>query len=159
LKNSGRRVSATIAGEGSFEPQLKLQAKRLQVGDRIRFVGHRPAREAFALGRMLIVTSRFESLPYVVLEAAAAGMPMIATRVGGIPEIFGPEAAHLIAPGDAAALAAAIGAALDAPAQLRGVAQAVKTRVRRDFSVAAMVDGGLAAYREAIAMRKLAQFA
>jgi glycosyltransferase involved in cell wall biosynthesis len=159
LKNSGRRVSATIAGEGSFEPQLKLQAKRLQVGDRIRFVGHRPAREAFALGRMLIVTSRFESLPYVVLEAAAAGMPMIATRVGGIPEIFGPEAAHLIAPGDAAALAAAIGAALDAPAQLRGVAQSVKTRVRRDFSVAAMVDGGLAAYREAIAMRKLAQFA
>ena len=57
-----------------------------------RFHGPMPAREAFALGRVLVVPSRAESLPYVVLEAAAAGVPLIATRVGGIPEIFGPAA-------------------------------------------------------------------
>jgi glycosyltransferase involved in cell wall biosynthesis len=159
LRRSGRRVSATIAGEGPLEAELKAQAARLQVADLVRFVGHRTAREAFAMGRMLVIPSRAESLPYVVLEAAAAGMPMIAARVGGIPEIFGPEAAHLVAPDDAGVLAHAIGAALDAPAQLRRVAQLVRTRVRRDFCVAATVDGGLAAYREAIAMRKLAQFA
>jgi glycosyltransferase involved in cell wall biosynthesis len=158
LKASGRPVSATIAGEGPLGAELKIQAERLQVADQIRFVGHRAAREAFAMGRILVVSSRAESLPYVVLEAAAAGMPIVSTRVGGIPEIFGAEAGHLIAPEDAGALAGAIAGALAEPGQLRRVAQLVRTRVRRDFSVTAMVDGGLAAYREAIAMRKLAQF-
>ena len=46
----------------------------------------------------------------------------------------------------------------DTPGQIKRVAQLVKSRVRSEFSLAAMVDGGLAAYREAIAMRKLAQF-
>ena len=67
-----------------------------------------PARDAFALGRLLVAPSRAESLPYIVLEAAAAAVPMITTNVGGIPEIFGPQAAGLVAPGDAAALARAI---------------------------------------------------
>jgi glycosyltransferase involved in cell wall biosynthesis len=159
LKGSGRRVTATIGGVGSFDAALKAQAQRLGVADQIRFVGHRTAREAFAMGRILVVCSRAESLPYVVLEAAAAGMPIIASRVGGIPEIFGAEAAHLVAPENPGALATAIGAAVADPAMIRLVANSLCARVRREFSAAAMVDGGLAAYREAIAMRKLAQFA
>ena len=47
-----------------------------------------PARQAFALARTIVVPSRAEAMPYIVLEALAAGMPMIATAVGGIPEIF-----------------------------------------------------------------------
>ena len=159
LNVSGHRVTATIAGAGPLDAELKAQAERLAVADQIRFVGHRTAREAFAMGRVMILCSRAESLPYVVLEAAAAGMPMIATRVGGMPEIFGDDAAHLIAPDSSAALATAIGAAIADPKQLRHLAQSLCGRVRREFSAAAMVDGGLAAYREAIAMRKLAQFA
>lgn len=159
LKGSGRRVTATIGGVGSFDTALKAQAQRLGVADQVRFVGHRTAREAFAMGRILAVCSRAESLPYVVLEAAAAGMPIIASRVGGIPEIFGADAAHLVAPENPGALAAAIGAAIADPAVTRRVADSLCARVRREFSAAAMVDGGLAAYREAIAMRKLAQFA
>jgi glycosyltransferase involved in cell wall biosynthesis len=159
LKRSGRRVSATIAGEGPQSPELAAQAQRLGIADQVRFVGFQPAREAFAMGRMLVIPSRAESLPYVVLEAAAAGMPILATSVGGIPEIFGPHAEHLIAPDDIGALVGAIGAALDGPAQVRRVAQLVKARVHSEFSSTTMVDGGLAAYREAIAMRKLAQFA
>jgi glycosyltransferase involved in cell wall biosynthesis len=107
----------------------------------------------------MVLCSRAKSLPYVVLEAAAAGMPIIATRVGGMPEIFGGDAAHLIAPDDSAALAAAIDMALADPADLRRLARSVCARTRHEFSALAMVDGGLAAYREAIAMRKLAQFA
>ncbi len=155
LNRSGRRVSATIAGEGPQGPDLAAQAQRLGVADQIRFVGHQPAREAFAMGRMLVLPSRAESLPYVVLEAAAAGVPIIATRVGGIPEIFGPQAEHLIAPDNVDALVDAIGAALDGPAQVDRVAQLVKSRVHRVFSSTAMVDGGIAAYREALAMRRL----
>ena len=48
-----------------------------------------PARQAFALARIIVVPSRAEAMPYIVLEALAAGKPMIATAVGGIPEIFG----------------------------------------------------------------------
>jgi glycosyltransferase involved in cell wall biosynthesis len=148
-------VSATIAGEGPQGPDLATRARRLGVADQIRFVGHQPAREAFAMGRMLVLPSRAESLPYVVLEAAAAGVPIIATRVGGIPEIFGPQAEHLIAPDNVEALADAIGAALDGQAQVDRVAQLVKSRVHRVFSSTNMVDGGIAAYREAVAMRRL----
>jgi len=159
LNASGRPVSATIAGEGPQEAELKLLAERLGVADLVRFAGHRPAREAFAMGRMLVMPSHTESLPYVLLEAAAAGLPILATRVGGIPEVFGPEAAaNLIPANDVGALARAIGAALDTPAQIRRVAQLVKSRVHGEFSMAAMVDGGLSAYREAIAIRKLARF-
>ena len=158
LQASGRPVSVTIAGEGPQGPELQTLADRLKVGDLVRFVGYRPAREAFAMGRMLVMTSLTESLPYVLLEAAAAGMPILAPRVGGIPEIFGPTADSLIVPNDVRALADAIGAALDAPAHVAQVAQVVKSRVRSEFSLPAMVDGGLAAYREAIALRKLSQF-
>ena len=159
LKAHGRLVTVTIAGEGPLDAELKAQALHLHVADQVRFVGHRPARAAFAMGRTMVIPSRAESLPYVVLEAAAAGVPMIATRVGGIPEIFGPDAAHLVAPDDAGALAGTIDAALDAPDHVRHIAQVVRNRVRSEFSLAAMVDGGLAAYSEVLAMRKLKQFA
>jgi glycosyltransferase involved in cell wall biosynthesis len=158
LRRSGRRVSATIAGEGSERGALEAHAQSLDLTGQVRFVGHRPAREAFAMGRILVMPSRAESLPYVVLEAAAAGLPIIATRVGGIPEIFGPHASRLLGAGDAAALAAAISAALDDPAALHRFAQALNARLREEFSLAAMVEGGIAAYREAIALRKAAQF-
>jgi glycosyltransferase involved in cell wall biosynthesis len=159
LKRSGRRVSATIAGEGPQGAELKAQAQRLGVADQVRFVGYRPARDAFAMGRMLVIPSRAESLPYIVLEAAAAGVPIIATKVGGNPEIFGAQSGHLIAPDDSAALVAAIGAALDDPHEVKRVTHAVRTRVRSEFSSTTMVENGLAAYRETIAMQKLAQFA
>jgi glycosyltransferase involved in cell wall biosynthesis len=158
LRRAGRCLTATIAGEGPDGPRLKSLTQHLGVADQVRFVGHRPAREAFAMGRILVVPSRAESLPYVVLEAAAAGVPIIATRVGGIPEIYGAEASRLIAANDAAALAAAIGAALDEPGHLDSLAQALKTRLRSEFSIGTMVEGGLAAYREALARRKVAQF-
>jgi glycosyltransferase involved in cell wall biosynthesis len=159
LKANGRRVSATIAGEGPDEAALRALTEQFGVADLVSFVGYRPAREAFALGRMMVIPSRAESLPYVILEAAAAGVPIVSTRVGGVPEIFGPESDQLIPPDDFGALADALRRALDGPTELRRIAQSVRARVKAEFSLAAMVDGGLAAYREAIALRKLAQFA
>jgi glycosyltransferase involved in cell wall biosynthesis len=158
LNRSGRRVSATIAGEGPDAEKLKAQAERHGIADQIRFIGHCPARDAFAQGRIFVIPSRAESLPYVVLEALAAGMPIIATDVGDVAEIFGSQAEHLIPPDDLVALIGAISAALDDLPQARRVAQAIRARVQRQFSADNTVDGGLTAYREAIAMRKLAQF-
>jgi glycosyltransferase involved in cell wall biosynthesis len=99
------------------------------------------------------VPSRAESLPYIVLEAGAAGVPLIATGVGGIAEILGPDAADLVPPDDPAALARAIGGALQQDAGKRAAALRLQQRVRAEFSIDAMTDAVLAAYRETLARR------
>jgi glycosyltransferase involved in cell wall biosynthesis len=76
---------------------------------------------------------------------------MVATRVGGIAEIFGPDEAALVPPEDPAALAEAILRALEGDGALR--TKRLHERVARQFSVAAMADGVLAAYQEALAAR------
>jgi glycosyltransferase involved in cell wall biosynthesis len=149
LARDGRRVTATIVGDGP--DRVAFERKAAELGDAVRFVGAMPARAAFARGQLLVVPSRAESLPYIVLEAAAATMPMLATNVGGIPEIFGSDAGTLLAPGDAAALAAAIGAALSAPAVARASAWRLRMRISSNFSADVMTDAVIAAYREALA--------
>ena len=109
-----------------------------------------PAYDALTLGRIMVVASRLKSLPYVVLEGAAGGKTLIATRVGGIPEIYGPLANALVPPGNAVALARAIAETLDNPAAAAERTLALRDRVAAEFSVQNMVDGILAAYRAAL---------
>jgi len=156
LKRSGRMVRVTIAGEGPDAGKLKGLSEALQLTDQIRFAGHMPVREAFAMGRIMVMPSRAESLPYVILEAAAAAMPIIATHVGGIADVFGPQSDRLLPPGNAIALAEAIGTALADPIEIKRAAAIIQARVRRHFTIDAMVGGGLAAYREALAKKALA---
>jgi glycosyltransferase involved in cell wall biosynthesis len=151
MARDGRRVTATIVGDGP--DRAAFEAAATQLGQAVHFAGAKPARPAFALGRLLVVPSRAESLPYIVLEAAAAGLPLVATAVGGIPEIYGPDAACLVAPGDPAALARAIGSALGSPATEGDVTQRLRARVRAEFSVDVMTDSVLAAYVGALASR------
>lgn len=151
LARDGRRTTTTIVGLGPDRAAFEAAAR--SAGDAIRFVGAKPAREAFALGRLLVVPSRAESLPYIVLEAAAAGLPMVSTRVGGIPEIFGPDAGALVPPNDPAALAQAIGSALQNPAAAQAAAQRLKARVHDQFSADVMTQTVLAAYAETLARR------
>jgi glycosyltransferase involved in cell wall biosynthesis len=114
-----------------------------------------PARQALADGRIMVVPSRAESLPYVVLEAAAGGKPLITTKVGGIPEIYGPLSNTLVPPVDAAALAQAIIQMLDHPDATAEIARQLRGQVQAAFSVDTMVDGVLSAYQTAIeAVRK-----
>lgn len=152
LHRCGRPVTLAVAGEGPDEGSFRVQATRLGLGDSVRFLGHVPARQAFALGRLLVVPSRAESLPYVVLEAGAAGIPIVATRVGGIPEVLGSDA-DLVAPENPTQLAKAIAAALDDPARARAAAARVRERIGRLFSHDAMVDGILSAYGEVLRTR------
>lgn len=151
LHESGRPVTATLVGSGPDEAALKAQVRRLALDHAIRFLPAMPARAALTLGRIMMIPSRAESLPYVVLEAAAAGRPLITTNVGGIPEIFGPLSCALIEPGNAAALADAITRTLDDPAAALALAAELRLRVASSFSVDAMVEGVISAYRQAMA--------
>ncbi len=150
LHRAGRPVTATLVGDGPDRVALMAQAERLGLAQAVRFVPAMPARKAQALGRVMVAPSRAESLPYVVLEAAASGKPLITARVGGIPEIYGPLTDHLVWPLDAPTLARAILSALDNPQAAGEIAQSLRQRVAAAFSVDNMVDGVLAAYQTAL---------
>lgn len=158
LRDRGRAVTATIVGAGAERAAFEQHAARLELSRLVRFAGAMPARQAFARGRLLVVPSRAESLPYVVLEAGAAGKPLIATRVGGIGEIFGPAAGRLVPPEDPAALAEAIAGALDRPDETAAATAALRDRIARGFTVDSMVDSVLEGYAEAFAARALTAF-
>ena len=96
--STGRQLSAAMVGDGDDLPAYREQVARLGLADRVSFYPPMPARQAFALARAIVVPSRAEAMPYIVLEALAAGMPMIATAVGGIPEIFPQGSPALIRP-------------------------------------------------------------
>lgn len=148
LRSRGRPLTLTLGGDGEEMSKLKAQVERLGLTAAVRFIGHVKARDGFSKGSLLVVPSRGDSMPYVVIEAGAAGVPMIAARVGGIPEIFGPHNDALFMPGNATALADAIAAALDDPATAQLRAKALRERVFQHFSQKAMVEGVLDSYRE-----------
>jgi glycosyltransferase involved in cell wall biosynthesis len=153
LARAGKKITATIVGEGPDRRQFEVLSGARGLSQSIRFVGAKPARVSFALGRLLVVPSRAESLPYIVLEGAAAGVPMIATRVGGIAEIFDTDAAALVSAGDPGTLAQAIEDALLHPSAAAAAARRLQARVRAAFSVNVMTQAVLAAYGEARAQR------
>jgi glycosyltransferase involved in cell wall biosynthesis len=93
-----RRLTAVMVGDGDDLPRYHTQVKRLGLEKQVRFLPPMPARDAFALADLVVVPSRAEAMPYIVLETLAAGRPMIATAVGGIPEIFGEGSPALIRP-------------------------------------------------------------
>jgi glycosyltransferase involved in cell wall biosynthesis len=146
-------VTLTLAGDGEETENLKAQIQRLGLADAVRFIGHVKARYGFSKGRVLVVPSRGDSMPYVVIEAAAAGIPMVAANVGGIPEIFGSHANALFAPNIVGAMADAIELALEDPDAAQVRAKSLRERIFLHFSQKAMVEGVLAGYRDAFASR------
>jgi glycosyltransferase involved in cell wall biosynthesis len=93
-----RPLTGIMVGNGDDLPRYVKQAEDLGMGETIRFLPPMPARQAFALAPIIVVPSRAEAMPYIVLEALAAGKDMIATSVGGIPEIFSPLSPALVTP-------------------------------------------------------------
>ncbi|MBE1203512.1 glycosyltransferase [Aminobacter carboxidus] len=93
-----RDVTAVMVGDGDDLPRYHAQVKRLELVGNVRFLTPMPARQAFALARFVVVPSRAEAMPYIVLETLAAGKPIVATSVGGIPEILGAQSLALVNP-------------------------------------------------------------
>ena len=108
--DQGLPVSFVSVGQGPLATELQHEVERLGLGDRFRLLGYRedPVRVLVAAD-LFCLSSRYEGLPVSMLEALAAGLPVVATRVGGVPTVVteGREGL-LVAPGDPAALAGAI---------------------------------------------------
>lgn len=100
-----------LVGDGPLRSWVEREAQRLSLGDRVFLAGARPHDEIadwFRAADLLVLPSRSEGVPSVLLEAASCGLPFVATRVGGIPEIAHLGTGRLVRSGDADALAAAI---------------------------------------------------
>lgn len=147
LARLDRPATLVMAGDGPDAGQLRALIAQNGLKDRITLAGVQPARQMFARGRCVLVPSRAESLPYIVLEAAAAGKPVIATDVGGIGEIFGPTASSLIAPDSVEALGRAMQSWLDDPEAMEAEAALRRGHVAETFAVERMAREIEALYR------------
>lgn len=150
----GQVATAAIVGEGDDRPRYEAMVKELGLADQVRFPGPLPAREAFPLAHCVVVPSRAEAMPYIVLETVAAQVPLIATRVGGIPEIFGRYADRLVSPGSVRELAAAMALAKSDPAAARRQAAGQRACLSETFNVELMNDRITSLYLETRGTRK-----
>lgn len=146
----GSPATLTLAGDGAERGALEALIAAKNLGGQINLVGSQPARAVFALGHCAVVPSLAESLPYVVLEAAAAQLPVISTRVGGISEIFGPTAGSLVPGNDVQALRTAMQSFLDNPQAAAKEMDLRLAHIREKFSLGRMTDDIAALYYGAI---------
>ncbi|MDQ0454057.1 glycosyltransferase family 4 protein [Rhizobium paknamense] len=110
-----RPLSAVIVGDGPDRDRYAGMIEKRGLGRRIHLLPAMRVAEAFQLTDIVVVPSRAESFPYIVLEAVAAGKSVIASRVGGIPEALGKESAALVPPDDPDRLSAVMTEALTSP--------------------------------------------
>jgi len=112
---AGRPLSALMIGDGPDRDKYRDMMVERGLGKRISMLPAMRVQEAFTMSQNVVVPSRAEAMPYIVLEALGAGKTVIASRVGGIPEALGKESAALVTPGDATDLARVMAEALAKP--------------------------------------------
>ena len=130
-----------FAGDGPERRRLEAMARALGVADRVRFLGHRrDVPDLLAACDVFVLPSLYEGLPLSVLEAMAAGKPVVATGVGGTDEaVVDGSSGLLVRPASPAALVTAIRALLGDPVLARRLAETGQARARQEFSAARMV--------------------
>ncbi len=154
LRAEGRPLRLLMVGSGPDAEILRATVARLGLTGAVAFEPPQAIRAVLARGRILVVPSLAESLPYVVLEAAAAAQPLVATRVGGIPEIFGAAAGDLVPARDPGALAAGIRLVLDdAPEVLAARVRQLSDSIRQRFSLERMGSEVISGYAAAFQIR------
>ena len=134
-------VALAVIGEGPLRGRLEGLAATLGIADRVRFTGWRDDAFSYvAAADVFCLSSRWEAVALAAQEAVALGVPVVATDVGGMPElIVDHESGRLVPPGDAASLAAALEEVLGDPLAARRYAAAARRRLEEGFSVDAML--------------------
>ena len=148
LASAQPQAVLVVIGDGHERGALEQLVRELHLGDRVVLAGFRAdAASLLPAFDLFIHTSSSEALGYVILEAGCAGVPVIATQVGGIPEII-PDATYgiLVPPRNPAALAAAIAALMHNPSQATTLGMHLQERVRTAFSKEEMLRETFALY-------------
>jgi glycosyltransferase involved in cell wall biosynthesis len=154
LADAGRPVACMIVGEGHLRDALEGQIRRLGLGDLVRLVGfldRTAVLETVNATDVFVMPSRTEGTPIALLEAAALGRPIVASRAGGIPTILKDGAeAWLVPPDEPRALATAIGLVMDQPLEAARRGAAARARIEREFGLPGQVKATREAYRRAL---------
>lgn len=139
-----------LVGSGPEEKNLRDQARKLGLQSDVVFTSHQNnVLPFYGLADVMVLPSHTEGSPHVVLEAMSAGVPIVATAVGGVPEILtDEEMALLTPPRNAEAMAAAIGRLLEAPELARSLAEKARSVLVRNFSHEAYRDSLVAIYED-----------
>ena len=138
-----------IAGRGEEEEHLRSLAADAGIASRVHLLGFRSdTPDILAAADLFVMPSLSEGLPLALVEAMATGLPIIASEVGGIPEVVARDREAMLVPAASPpALAAAIRSLLADPARRLALGAAAQRRAYRDFSVATMCDAYEALYR------------
>jgi len=150
LRESHPEIRAILFGIGPLQTQLAVQTTELGLDEQVQFVGYRSDLDRF-IGhfKLLVHPAEREGLGMAILEAQAAGVPVVGFRTGGLVEaVADGETGLLVAPGDVPALTAAIRRLIEDDEERTRFAAAGPARICSDFGVDAMVDGNLAVYCE-----------
>lgn len=135
------KVVFVVAGDGPLEAYLRELVDELEISDKVHFLGFRDdVPELMHMFDLVVASSEYESFSLVLAEAMACGKAVVATRVGGIPEVVEDDVTGILVPHkNPEALAQSIVELLKDPARLRAMGQAGRTRVEELFSIEAMV--------------------
>ncbi len=144
LRKQGRDVRLTVAGDGPARQSLEAQAQRLGVADRVVFAGWKNQDDLRAMYRQsdaFVMSSFAEGVPVVLMEAMATGLPCVAPRINGIPELIRDGIDGLLfTASDVAELAAATGRLMDDSEMRRRMAESSRSRVADKYDLHKNVD-------------------
>ena len=150
LRAGGADFRLVVVGEGPERPAVESAACEQGISDRVVFAGHvSDVRPFYALADVLALPSHSEGSPNVLLEAMAAGLPVVATAVGGVPEIVAhEESALLVGPRDPEALAAAVGRMLRDEPLARRLSERAAALIAESYTPDAYARSVAGLYRE-----------
>ncbi len=148
-------VRLLLVGDGPNRGDYELLAGELGIADRVHFLGFRNDIQAFyRLADLFVLPSRSEGLPMALLEAMALGTPVVATRVGGVPDLVTDGVTGLlVAPDDPIALGAAIRRVVDCRGEALERGTRARVKVVREFAAAPWARSMESLYRKIIASR------
>jgi len=153
LLRQGMKVKVLIVGEGDIRNELETQARDLGISEDVVFAGHREDTDDLLRAMdIFVLPSLSEGIPMALLEAMASSRPVIASRVGGIPEVIddGVEG-FLIEPMDIHGLANRCLQLIQAPDSAKRMGEKARQRVEQDFSAESMASKVTMLYRELLA--------
>ena len=150
ILENNKDVKLLIAGDGPLRDDLRKLSAELNISDSVKLLGNIDNVEEFlAISKIFVLPSLGEGLPFVILEAMAAGLPCVATNVGGIPEmITDSKEGYIVEPCDSSSLASAINKILANNETTQNMRNNARSKIEQEFTVSVMTEKTLSLYNK-----------